>query len=84
MTAFHCANRAAGISTLYPDLRVRTEPAGPFFAGIFGVAGAHEKFHARLLFDEAEDLRCQMSERGLNQSMRPHCEKICASKERDS
>lgn len=28
--------------------RIRSEPAGPFSAGIFGVAGADEKFEARL------------------------------------
>ena len=28
--------------------RIRAEPARPFLAGIFGVAGAHEKFQARL------------------------------------
>ena len=46
MTAFHWAKRADGASTRLPDFGVGTEPAGPFPAGIFGVAGAYKKFQA--------------------------------------
>src|SRR6516164_9107091 len=91
MTAFHCTNRADGASVGVPGfvkgpnqrdhslpgssvlpLRTKNSMRGSF------------PFAAPELEPEAEPGFAAGASGGLHHSMRPHCEKSCASKERDS
>src|SRR6266446_8585389 len=82
MIAFHCTNRAGGASIAAPDFvygpnqRDHSRPGSSVFP-------ERTKNSRRGSLEFAEGLTA--AARGaLHHSRRPHCEKSCASKERDS
>src|SRR5882762_6333211 len=82
MTAFHCTKRAGGASITLPDFvygpyqRDHSRPGSSVFP-------ERTKNSRRGSFELAEDLTEAAGGR-LHHSRRPHCERSCASKERDS
>src|SRR6267143_5332244 len=82
MTAFHCTKRAGGASITLPDFvygpnqRDHSRPGSSVFP-------ERTKNSRRGSFDGVEDF-AGLAGGGLHHSMRPQCEKSCASKEWDS
>src|SRR6266404_1521120 len=84
--AFHCTKRAGGHSVLLPGLEYGPNQRDHSFPGS-SVLPERAKNSRRGELDDAEDLPAGLSAAaggGLHQSRRPHWEKSCASKERDS
>src|ERR1700730_16474918 len=82
MTAFHCANRAVGAPTLAPDCEYGPNQRDHSLPGS-SVLPERTKNSSRGSPDDPPD-RAGAAGGGLHHSIRPHCEKSCASNERDS
>src|SRR6266576_7141228 len=82
MIAFHCTKRAGGTSVALPDF-VYGPCQGDHSRPGSSVFPERTKNSRRGSFELVEDL-AEAAGGGLHHSRRPHCEKSCASKERDS
>src|SRR2546423_6066343 len=85
-TAFHCTKRAAGGSTCVPLFEYGPNQRDHSLPGS-SVLPERTKNSSLGRADALEDLESFFSAAptgGLHHSKRPHCEKSCASKERDS
>src|SRR5580700_3964577 len=85
MTAFHCAKRAAGASTLDPDFEFGPNQRDHSLPGSSVLPERTKNSRRGSPPDAAADfVEAAAVGGGPHQSRRPHCEKSCASKERDS
>src|SRR6202023_1908039 len=82
MTALHCTKRAAGDSARVPGLEYGPNQRDHSLPGA-SVLPERTKNSKRGALKEATEC-AGAAGGGLHQSSRPHCEKSCASNERDS
>src|SRR5579859_1262513 len=83
ITAFHCANRAGGHSVATPAFVYGPNHRDHSLPGSSVLPERTKNSTRAAPLDLAATLSSGVGG-GLHQSSRPHCEKSCASKERDS